>query len=485
MPKLPDPTLSSQPQPIVSQTPAASPVASRQVASVRDVQKSPFRFLGPLFLILLVSGIGFAITRYLVIPKVKKNQPITITYWGLWESPQTMAPAIAKFESDNPNIKVDYQMQSKTDYRQRLQSALARGEGPDVMRIHATWMPMFKDALIPATSQEFSVDEFRQDFYHVAEKDLIRNNAVMAAPLMFDGLGLYVNNDIFSATSSGIPTNWDDLRKTAFNLTTRDSQGRITRAGVAMGTTGNVTHWQDILAALMLQNSVDLSKPDATIDAKGRNLGADALRFYTIFTTEDRTWDETLPPDTVAFANGKVAMMFAPSWEAHAILELNSKLNFSIYPIPQLSSQRKITVANYWAEGVSKNSKHTKEAWKLLKFLTSKEALQMIYAEASKTRAFGEVYPRQDMIQSLSDAKYAHAFLEEAPDAVSWYMSSRTGDSGINDEIIAYYQDAINSITSQQKVAPETAIATVAKGVEQTLVKYGVISRPIVPPAKK
>jgi ABC-type glycerol-3-phosphate transport system substrate-binding protein len=292
---------------------------------------------------------------------------------------------------------------------------------------------------------------------------------------MVDGLGLYVNNQIFTATTSAVPTNWDELRKTAFSLTIRDRQGQITRAGVAMGTTNNVAHWPDILAALMLQNSVDLTKPDATVDAKGRNLGADALRFYTIFTTEDRTWDDTLPPDIIAFANGKVAMILAPSWEAHAIRQMSPKLDFSIYPFPQLSSQRKVTWASYWAEGVSKNSKHKKEAWKFLKYLSSKEALQLMYAETSKTRAFGEIYPRRDMAGSLQDAKYVGTFVGEAPDATSWYMSSGTFDNGINDEIISYYQNAVNAITSQQRSSPESAIATVAKGVQQVLAKYRVV----------
>jgi len=52
-------------------------------------------------------------------------------------------------------------------------------------------------------------------------------------------------------------------------------------------------------------------------------------------------------------------------------------------------------------------------------------------------------------------------------------MNSRTFDNGINDEIISYYNDAINSI-HQKKAEPEQVIATVAKGVEQVLTKYGV-----------
>lgn len=477
MPKLPDPTLSPQEIPPI-EGPNITPVqpteqVPKESASIKDVRSSPFRFVGPLLIALFIIAVGFVVTRYLILPKLKKPAMVTLTYWGLWESPQVLAPVIAKFEADNPTVKIDYQMQSKVDYRERLQSALARGEGPDMMRIHATWVPMFKDKLDPATTEEFSPAEFQQQFYQVAANDLIQNNSVIAVPLMVDGLGLYVNNELFGQTSPAVLTNWSDLRKAAFDLTTRDSEGQITQAGIAMGTTGNISHWPDILATLLLQNSVDLTKPDATVDARGRNLGADALHFYTLFSTDDRIWDETLPPDVVAFENNKVVMILAPSWEAHVIRQQNPNLHFSIHPIPQLSSQKKVTWASYWVEGVSKNSKQKREAWKFLQFLSSEEALQMMYAEASKTRAFGEIYPRPRMAKSLEGALYVSAFTNDASNATSWYMSSSTNDNGINDEMIAYWKDAINSILAQ-KATPEVAIATAAKGVQQVLGKYKV-----------
>lgn len=499
MPKFPDPTLdtsikrpvASGEVPIVAAPPQkVTPVSNPPVpsnppsagvnpslASPADIRRSPFSFLGPLLAIIGVVGGGFLLTRYLILPlfnRQPKSEMITLTYWGLWESPNILQSAISKFEADHPNIKINYQMQSKQEYRERLQSALARGEGPDIMRLHATWMSMFADQLLPATQQQFGIDEFNQNFYPVMTKDLVKNNAVSAVPLMIDGLGLYVNNEIFKESAATIPANWNDFRKIAFSLTQRDSQGRITRSGAAMGTTGNVTHWPDILAVLLLQNSVDLANPNATINAQGRNLGADALRFYTIFTTEDRIWDETLPSDIAAFANGKVAMIIAPSWEVFQIQQLNSKLDFSIHPIPQLTSQRQINWASYWVEAVSKHTKYPSEAWQFLKYLSSSEALQIVYAEASKSRAFGEPYPRKDMANLLDKANYVKPFIASVPSSQSWYMSSATGDNGINDEIISYYRDAVNSIIGTKRSSPEEAIKTAALGVSQVLAKYGV-----------
>lgn len=468
MPKLPDPTLGLGPHLSENQPPAPK-------ASVADIKKPVLGILVPVAAAIILGLAGFFITKLLILPRLSKPT-VTLTYWGLWEPKEIMAPVIAKYESAHPGIKINYQMQSKTDYRERLQSILARKDVqnmPDIMRIHQTWMPMFASEMEPAPADILSSDEFDKTFYKDALAGINSGGKVLGVPLMTEGLGLFVNNEILAATDSGIPATWDDLRKTAFSLTKWDEKGRITRSGMAMGTTNNVTFWPDILALLMLQNSVDLAKPNATIDARGRNLGADALRFYTIFTTQDRIWDKTLPPDIVAFATEKTAMMIAPSWQVHEIVVLNPKLDFSVHPVPQLTSQRRITWSSAWVEGVSKNSKYKKQAWEFLKYLSSQESLQTTYSEAAKVRPFGEIYSRRDMVQSLSGAKYVEPFVKQAEFGRSWYMAARTGDNGINDEIIAYYADAVNGIVNKQMM-PEAEIETVALGVKQVLTKFGV-----------
>lgn len=478
MPKLPDPTIFPQPEPspVSPSGPSvpsnSSPPPSKPSLPIADIKPSPFRFAAPLLIALFLGLLGFVITRFVILPRLRPPT-ITLVYWGLWEPDTVLKPAIDKYESGRPNIKINYQMQSKQEYRERLQSALARGEGPDIMRLHNSWMPMLSSELAPAPAEILSFDEFSRNFYPAATSDLVRQNAPVAVPLMTDGLGLFVNNDLMAATTSAVPTNWDDFRKLAFALTVRDERGAIVRSGAAMGTTNNITHWPDILAILMLQNSVDLKNPDAAIDAQGRNLGADALRYFTIFAKEDRIWDESMPQDITAFATGKVAMILAPSWQAHEILAQNSQLDFSIHPIPQLTSQRRINWASYWADAVSRHGKNQKQAWEFLKYLSSPEALQLMYTEAAKIRAFGEPYPRRDMADTLKTAKYVAPYITQSESAKSWYMNSRTFDNGINDEIISYYNDAINAI-HQKKAEPEQAISTVAKGVDQVLMKYGI-----------
>src|SRR4030067_2193673 len=127
---------------------------------------------------------------------------------------------------------------------------------------------------------------------------------------------------------------------------------------------------------MMLQNQVDLSK------RKGQ-LTEDALGFFRSFGVVDKIWNNTLPPSTISFANGKVAMYFAPPWRAFEIKSINPNLRFKTVQLPQIPkeapSQANVSYATYWVEGVWTRSVNKDEAWKFLKFLSKKENLEKFY----------------------------------------------------------------------------------------------------------
>lgn len=421
-------------------------------------------FLILVFLFVL-GGFGYKF----LLPRFTPTEEINLTYWGLWEEENLFSGMIADYEKTHPKVKIAYLRQSSREYRERLQSALARGEGPDIFRFHNTWVPMLKNELASIPANVFDAASFEATFYPVARSDLRWGNSYVGIPLEIDGLGLYINSDLFRAAGKSPPASWDELRRMAIELTVRDSQGQIQIAGVALGRTENVDHWSDILALMMLQNGVDFANPVG-------DLAEDALTYFTIFSQTDRVWDKTLPPSTLAFAGGKLAMYFGPSWATFEIKRINPQLNFEVVPVPQLP-ETNITWASYWVEGVSKKSSHQEAAWEFLKYLSSKEVLQKLYQTASQTRLFGEPYSRVDMGSLLETQPYVGAYLKQAPSARSWYLASRTFDNGINEKIIKYFEDAVNSV-NQGKTAAE-ALKTAAQGTAQILAQYG-LSSPVV-----
>ncbi len=423
---------------------------------------SPFRNLVPIIIgvaaLILLAVLGFAL-----IPKLtKKTTPITLNYWGLWEPNSVMQAVIADYEAAHPNVKINYSMQSPKNYRSRAFSAGGNSTSPDIVRIHNTWLPMLRKNLTPAPETVLKVSDL-SDFYPIVQNNFVVGNQIYALPLEIDGLVLLYNSSIFEEEGLTPPSDWNALRKLAQDLTrTNPDTGIIERAGIAMGTTNNVEHWSDILGLLILQNSGNPGVPTSTAVSE-------AITFYTNFTTSDRSWDASQPNSVYAFATGTVAMILAPSWQINEISAINPELKFGVVPTPILPTTN-VAWASYWAEAVPSTSKNPSAAWEFIKYLSSSEALQKMYAGASAIRALGEPYPRVSMASLLSDDPLAAPFVNQGPEYKSWYLSARTYDDGVNDQLIKYYEDAINSVNEGSGIGG--VVNTLGAGVTQVLGKF-------------
>ncbi len=401
--------------------------------------------------------------------KTPLNNSADLTIWGLWEDGSYIQGVIDAYQKLNPNVKIHYVHQSSVNYRNRVQTQITSNQGPDILMIHNSWLPMFLKAnsLSPMPSSVMSMSEYSSTFYPVAKDSFVANNNIYALPLEIDGLALYINTDLLKNIGADVPKTWPDLINTATKLTVKDTDGNIQTAGAALGGVANVDFWPDILGLLFSQ------QPDTDIKNPTSKYSAQVLSFYTSFITDPRhkTWDQTLETSTQAFQEGKLAFYFAPSWKAQEIRTASPNLNFKIAPVPQLPGNKVVGWASFWAFGVSSASPSKEAAWQFLKYLTSAASEQLVYQTEAKTRLFGEPYSRVDLAPQISSDPLAGAFVTQGPYYKGGILSSRTFDSGINDETIKYYEDALNSILSQN-AGSTTVLQTVAKGVQQVVGKY-------------
>ena len=189
--------------------------------------------------IFLWGGIGVAviILLFLVIRMFTgaKSSSSTITWWGLWEDSSVITPLISAYESQHQGVKITYVSQSQQDYRERLTSSLAKGEGPDIFAFHNSWVPMFRSSLDALPASVMNPADYAKTYYPIASSDLTSGSSIVGVPLEYDALTLFVNQDIFDKAGKTPPASWDDFRALAKQLTVKDDQGVITQAGAAMG----------------------------------------------------------------------------------------------------------------------------------------------------------------------------------------------------------------------------------------------------------
>ncbi|MEK7544191.1 MAG: extracellular solute-binding protein [Patescibacteria group bacterium] len=427
-------------------------------------------------LVFMLLALGIVAGGRFVMGLLAGSQEVTITYWGLWENDATVRSVIADFEVKNPKIKVTYVKQSPRQYRERLSAAIARGEGPDIFRFHNTWVAMMAGDLSPVPKTIMTPAEFSAAFYPVATNDLVAGTAIYGIPLMMDGLGLYINEELFAKAGVNEPITWEDVLTIVPRLTVK-TDANITTSAIALGTTGNVENWSDILGLMMLQNGANL------VGLSGKE-AEETILFYRKFADPVDpmyTWNETLDNSIYAFAIGKVAMILAPSWRAFDIKQISPELRFKIVPVPQLPGNT-VSWASYWVEGVSSKSKLQPQAFTFLKYLTSSEVATRLYSEAAKTRLFGEIYARADLGSTIEADPFAGAYTKQGKTAKSFPLASRTFDNGLNDKLIKYLEDAVNSVAAGS--APTAALMTAANGFRQVLSQYGLTSSS-APPASQ
>lgn len=425
-----------------------------------------------IIVVLILSVIlGFLFWKYApsFFSKSGGNSQIELKLWGLWEDDSLIKPAIEEYSRLHPNVKVSYNHQNSINYRTRVQTQIINNQGPDILLIHNSWLSMFlkTNSLAPLPISVMTDDEYTRTFYPVAKSSFSKNGKIYALPLEIDGLALYYNEDLLKNIGAKVPQTWPEFIDTASAVTVKDAQSNIKTAGAALGTTSNVDFWPDILGMLFSQ------QPGTSLEHPDNDKGAEVLKFYISFITDPKrkVWDIPLESSTQAFYEGKLAFYFAPSWRANELKVSNPNLHFKIAPVPQIPGQPRAAWATFWAFGVASNSPHQKEAWDFLKFLTSAQVEKLLYQEASKVRLFGEPYSRMDLQGEVSQDPLVGAYVVQGPYYKGWYLSSKTFDQGINDEMIKYFEDGVNSVVGQNQ-DPKQALQTVAKGVNQVLDKY-------------
>ncbi len=433
----------------------------------------------------------------------EESKKIELEYWRVaFDTNDGFNQLITDFNASHPNIEISLKTFAYQDYEKELINALASGNGPDIFSFHNDELPKYVDKLYPmpltytelvssgsgcksektSTNYFYNTRSFQETFADIATADLVQDGYIMGVPLYIDSLALFYNKALLnSAGISNPPSTWNEFKEAVKKLTKKSDSGTIINSAVAMGTADNISRSPDILQLLMLQNGTEMNSADKKSVVFDKSIVTDqgtyypgqaSLEFYTDFSNPSKTvytWDQRQNFSIDAFASGQVAMMFHYAYQVDLVKEKAPNLNFGIASAPQIDGNTaKVNFANYFAEGVSKQSENPEEAWEFLYFLTQKEnALKL-------NRAIKRPTARRDLIveqenDEIINGIYMKPFTDQVLTSKSWYkinnsLIEKQFAEMINNVNLGKYtaEKAINNATSAINILMPSVLPTIA-----------------------
>jgi len=336
---------------------------------------------GAALLVLIIFGVIY----FVGLRPSANSSPANLTMWGT-ESPDVMDILIRAYSKIHSNVRVEYTRVSESEYSVKLLNALASGHGPDLFFVRSHELPT--SLIVPAPETQFTLSQVQTLFPKVVEQDFAPGGMVYALPLYIDTLALIYNKTIFDR--SGVvspPKTWGEFENLSANLRVLDDQGRVKKAGAAIGgSSRTIGDASDILELLMLQNGTKMIDDALRGAAFSSPQGQTSFDYYVRFADpadENYTWDDSGPNSLDSFAAGNTVMLIDYASHIKDLRNKNPYLDIGVAPVPQVDIENSVSFAEYGGLAVSKQSPQVAWAWDFVIQSSTNPDLVKAYLDAS------------------------------------------------------------------------------------------------------
>lgn len=283
----------------------------------------------------------------------KKDERTAVQFasWGSKSEVDIIKPLLSDFEKQNSDIRVDF-MHIPQNYFQKIHLLFASNTAPDVIFINNLYLPVYADFL-----EEFPT---RPEYYPQALEALSYNGKLYAIPRDVSNLVIFYNKDLFDKKSVPYPkSDWtfEDFLKTAQMLTDKQTFG--------------VSFEEDPLFYLpyLMSNSGGFYEMEKQESKDSIQFYANLRKKYHVAPLKSESASATMGQ---MFLQGRLGMYLSGHWMMPKMQE-EAGFRWDVAQFPKGTKGSIVPLdASGWA--VSKNSKHKKEAVKLVDYLSSKES---------------------------------------------------------------------------------------------------------------
>ena len=169
------------------------------------------KILNPAFLLLLLIAAGFSGINC----NSSKNENITIKFWAMGTEAEYVTRLVPEFEKKNPGIHVEVQQIPWNAAQEKLVTAFASDNTPDICQLGNTWVPQFS-----SLGGIISLDNFiakskvinRENYFAGIWDTNVLDSTVYGIPWYIDTRVMFYRSDVFKkAGYDHPPRTWNEL----------------------------------------------------------------------------------------------------------------------------------------------------------------------------------------------------------------------------------------------------------------------------------
>lgn len=396
----------------------------------------------------------------------KAGEPRTLTVWLMnGSAPETLTDSLNKeFEQANDGVTVKYEVQEWNGIQDKLTTALAGDNPPDVVELGNTQAPSFAEEKV-LTDLSGDVDSMNGDQWLASLKASGQwDGKQYSTPFYAANRMVIYRTDMFQqAGITAPPTSRDEWLDAIGKLKAKFGKDKQFQPLYLPG-----QNWYALLSFIYDEGG-DIAKQDgtkfaATVDSDEAKAG---LEFYKQLvdasgTTAPKDNDEQNPEQAGIYGQGKVAMMVALPWEVDTAAKNNAaiKAKTSAFPIPSKNAGETAPVfqggSNLAIPVNSKNSDLAKDYLRLLlssKYQGQLAAAGMVPGASTDLSALDANPVSKAMAQASKNGK--------AVPATPTWATIEAGQNPLKDMLTAYLTGAkdIDAATGDANKALDAAFS--------------------------
>lgn len=343
-----------------------------------------------------------------------------LTIWAMGNEGEKMDGFVKKFKDENPDVKISVTSIPWSSYKDKFQTAIAAGTGPDVAMMGNTDMATYSKALSTVPG-DFDMSDLNEGLK--ASGKIGKNQ--LGVPMYVDTRVLYYRTDI--AQQAGwdhAPKNWDELKKMSEDLKKVDG----VKYGFFMFPSGNDS-FQGMSPFAFSDGAQFVSKDNKSYTFDTPEL-KDALTYTTGLFKDglaDVNADVTPGSNMQQFVSGATPMMIEGPTAAGQIDELGGEGfsdKYATAVVPSKKTSTSFVGGCNWS--VFKTSKNKQSAWKFIKWFSQPETQVDWYKATADLPASNKAWKDK---QLTDDAKLK-AFGDQLKNVHSMPVTFTWGEMG-------------------------------------------------------